>query len=97
MAKDKSKGGGFDALYGEMVDDPLASEVGFEVKQRPDQDQVVRVLKARAQGYFTKAEQFENDGKSALAETYRAVCKELAWLAKCVNDGKLDELEAKSS
>lgn len=88
---------GFDALYGEMVDqDPLAVGIGFEVKQRPDQDQVARVLEMRARGYFDKATEFENTGKGALAETYRAVCKELAWLSKSVREGKIDELEAKS-
>jgi len=85
----------FDAMYGDPLDDPLATIGTIEVTDRADPDQVSRILKARSKGYYERAKAYREDGKNARAEVFLAICKELAYLAKEIGEGRLDALEEK--
>lgn len=85
----------FDALYGEVIEDPLGREPEVEIPDRPDPAKSVAILKSRSEGYHKRAEHYKDEGKNAMAETFRTVSVELAYLAKEFEAGNFDELLAK--
>ena len=84
---------GFDALYGGILDS-FPKEQDTVIPAVDNTLRVSAVLKSRAEGYFKRSEDLRNEdiGSSHAA---LGTCKELAYLAKMLEDGRIDELEAK--
>jgi len=76
---------GFDALYGEKIVDPLMTgdPVGAGKK---DVDRIVALMKSRAMVWASRSE---------VSDACEVVSRELAFLAKEIEEGRLSELEAK--
>lgn len=85
----------WDALYGEMIDDPLTMDVEPKIKEGEDPSRIAAILKSRSAGYFDRAEGFEQQGNQANADAALMVCRELAYLAKEIGAGNFEALEAK--
>jgi len=51
------------------------------------------LLKSRAEGYFHRAEDLRAEKDEASAEAAMGTCRELAYVAKMLEEGKLEELE----
>lgn len=87
-------GKSFDALYGEISDDPMAGQVEPKIKEGEDPKRIAAILKSRAEGYFNRASQFKKEGQQANQEAAMGTCRELAYLARMIEEQKLAELEA---
>ena len=85
----------FDALYGGILDDTLAKDVEPVIPKANEVARIVAVLKSRAEGYFNRAAQFEKNGEQADHEASMGICRELAYVARILEEGRLEELEAK--
>jgi hypothetical protein len=85
----------FDALYGGILDDVLTKDVEPVIPKANEVKRIVAVLKSRAEGYFDRARQFEKQGEQADCEAAMGTCRELAYVAKMLEEGRLEELEAK--
>ena len=84
---------GFDALYGGILD-TFPEESETVIPKVNNTGRIADILKSRAEGYFKRSEDLRNEdiGSSHAA---LGTCKELAYLAKMLEDGRIDELEAK--
>jgi hypothetical protein len=84
----------FDALYGGILDDVLTKDVAPTIPKENELARIVAVLKSRAEGYFNRAQRFNEQGENADYTAAMGTCKELAYVAKMLETGKLIELEA---
>lgn len=85
---------GFDALYGGIIDDVLSKDMSPTIPKANEGIRIVAVLKSRAEGYFNRAQSFESQGEGADYAAAMATCKELAYIAKMIESGNLEKLEA---
>jgi hypothetical protein len=75
----------FDALYSEKIVDPLTSGIPVGAGKK-DVDRIVALMKSRAMKWASYAE---------MSDAGEVVSRELAFLAKEIEEGRLAELEAK--
>ena len=85
---------GFDALYGGILD-TFPEESETVIPKVNNTGRIADILKSRAEGYFKRSEDYVRGEDSANSEAALATCKELAYIAKMLEDGRIDELEAK--
>jgi hypothetical protein len=84
----------FDALYGSVREDALSKAAVPSIPKGNDIQRIAAVLKSRAEGYFNRAKQFEDAGENADREAAMGTCEELAYVAKMLEGGSLEALEA---
>ena len=82
----------FDALYGGILDS-FQQEKATVIPKTDNTFRVSEILKNRAEGYFKRFKELEGDDQAS-AHAALGTCKELAYIAKMLESGKIDELEA---
>jgi hypothetical protein len=83
----------FDALYGQILDS-FPNEKETVIPKVNNTTRLSAILKSRAEGYFKRAEALEAEGDVASSVAAMSTCKELAYVAKMLEDGRIAELEA---
>ena len=83
----------FDALYGGILDS-FPQEKATVIPKVDNTLRVSTILKSRAEGYYKRAENLRGEGDDASAEAAMGTCKELAYIAKMLEDNRIDELES---
>ena len=86
-----------DFLYNDF-DDPLQGEVKEAAKEEISQVEengarIVAVMQSRAEVYAKKSDEAQENGALNTARELLRTAKELAYLARTIGAGKLEELE----
>ena len=85
----------FDALYGGIIESFGGRSETVVIPKAKEAERISALLRSRAEGYFGRAETLRGEDDDASAEAAMGTCKELAYLAKMLEEGRLEELEAK--
>jgi hypothetical protein len=85
----------FDALYGGIIESFGGSSQTVVIPKANEAERIAALLKSRAEGYFGRADVLRGEGDEASAEAAMGTCRELAYVAKMLEEGRLEELEAK--
>ena len=88
-----SKAHGFDALYGGIIEAFPGGSETVVIPRAKEAERISALLKSRAEGYFHRAEDLRAEKDEASAEAAMGTCRELAYVAKMLEEGKLEELE----